>query len=153
MRRSYLVARLMLLLNLEVMGHNLAIAQMVSCGGLSDSSIVKASEKHLQSIHLLLMLGMLMPLKPSNQVCRSCVHILEIEKLVKASNLLGCPRSSNRLWWRHQSANILLDTLVRRRLSLLGIQQNLLETVESCCCCCQALLVLLRIVVYLLVVL
>jgi len=69
------------LLNLEAMGHNLVIAQIVSCGQ-SGSRVVKASEKHLQGIHLLLMLSMLVPLKPSNKVCRRCVHILEIEKLV-----------------------------------------------------------------------
>ena len=137
------------LLNLEAMGHNLVIAQMMSCS-LSGSRVVNASEKHLQGIHLLLMLSMLMPLKTSNQVCRRCVHILEIEKLVKANSLLGCPQRSNRLSWRHHSTNILLDALARR-LPLLAIQQNLLETVESRSC--QALLVLLRIGVYLLVVL
>ena len=136
--RSYLG-----LLNLEVMGHNLVIAQMVTCS-LSGSRIVKASEKHLQGIHLLLVLSMLVPLKPSNQVCRCCVHILEIEKLVKANSLLGCPHRSNRLSWRHHTTYIMLDALVRR-LPLLAIQQNLLETVKSRSC--QALLVLLRIVV------
>ena len=136
--RSYLG-----LLNLEAMGHNLVIVQMVSCG-LSGSRIVNASEKHLQGIHLLLVLGMLVPLKPSNQVCCRCVHILEIEKLVKANSLLGCPCRSNRLSWWHHTTNILLDALARR-LPLLAIQQNLLETVESRSC--QALLVLLRIVV------
>ena len=136
--RSYLS-----LLNLEAMGHNLVIVQMVTCG-LSGSRIVKASEKHLQGIHLLLVLSMLVPLKPSNEVCRRCVHILEIEKLVKANSLLGCPRRSNRLSWRQHTTNILLDALPRW-LPLLPIQQNLLETVESRSC--QALLVLLRIVV------
>jgi hypothetical protein len=96
------------------------------------------------------MLSMLVPLKTSNQVCRRCVHILEIEKLVKANSLLGCPRRSNRLSWRHHTTNILLDVLTRR-FPWLAIQQNLLETVESHSC--QALLGLLRIGVYLLVVL
>ena len=137
------------LLNLEALGHNLDIAQMMSCS-LSGSRAVNASEKHLQGIHLLLMLSMLVPLKTSNQVCRRCVHILEIEKLVKANSLLGCPRRSNRLSWRHHTTNILLDALTRR-FPWLAIQQNLLETVESHSC--QALLGLLRIGVYLLVVL
>ena len=137
--RSYLG-----LLSLEVaMGHNLVIAQMVTCG-LSGRWIVKASEKHLEGIHLLQVLSILVPLKPSNQVCRRCVHILEIEKLVKANSLRRYPRRSNHLSWRHHAANILLGALPRW-LPLLAIQQNLLETVESRSC--QALLVQLRIVV------
>jgi hypothetical protein len=101
------------LLNLEALGHNLDIARMMSCS-LSGSRAVNASEKHLQGIHLLLMLSMLVPLKTSNQVCRRCVHILEIEKLVKANSLLGCPQRSNRLSRRHHTTNILLDVLTCR---------------------------------------
>jgi hypothetical protein len=80
---------------LVILGHNLVILRdvILRLSSLSPTwhprlGSVKVSQKLLQSIDLLLMLGYLRSLQPSNQVWSNRVNVLDVKKLVKADSLL-----------------------------------------------------------------